>query len=87
MTVRTTETNVTFKRPFSRSEFERPQSAGTYRVVADDEEISDLSFLAFRRIATTLRLPSPAASRRREEMVPIDAHALSAALAADGERQ
>ena len=63
MPVRTTETTVTFKRPFTLPELERPQPAGTYRLVTDEEEISGLSFLAFRRIATMLRLPSLATRR------------------------
>lgn len=85
MPVRTTETTVTFKHPFFLPEFERPQPAGTYRVVTDEDEISGLSFLAFRRVATMLRLPSVATSGRREEVILIDANELSAALAADGE--
>jgi hypothetical protein len=85
MPVRTTETTVTFKRPFTLPELERPQPAGTYRVVTDEEEISGLSFLAFRRVATMLRLPSVASSGGREEMIFIDANELLAALAADGE--
>jgi hypothetical protein len=85
MTVRTTETTVTFKRSFSLPELDRPQPAGTYRVITDEEEISGLSFVAFRRIATMLRLPSLANAGRREETVIIDANELSAALTADGE--
>lgn len=85
MTVRTTETTVTFKRPFSLPELDQPQPAGTYRVITDEEEISGLSFVAFRRIATMLRLPSLATTGRREETVNIDANELSAALTADGE--
>jgi hypothetical protein len=85
MTVRTTETTVTFKRPFSLPELDYPQPAGTYRVTTDEEEISGLSFVAFRRIATMLRLPSLATGGGQEETVYIDANELSAALTADGE--
>jgi hypothetical protein len=81
--VRTTWTNVTFTRPFFLLELERPQPAGTYRVMTDEEEISGLSFLAFRRVATMLRLPSLATSGRPEQMISIDADELSAALKAD----
>ncbi len=84
MPVRTTELTVTFKRPFTLPELERPQPAGTYRLVTDEEEISGLSFLAFRRIATMLRLPSLATSGRPEQMISIDADDLAAALTADG---
>ena len=82
---RTTETNVTFKHAFSLPELDHLQPAGTYRVVSDEEEISGLSFLAFRRVATTLRLPSLGASGGTQEMISIDANELAAALAADGD--
>ena len=49
MSVRTTETTVTFKHPFTLPSFDGPQPAGTYRLVMDEEEILGLSFLAFRR--------------------------------------
>lgn len=85
--MRTTMTNVTFTRPFFLLEFERPQPPGTYRVVTDEEEISGLSFLAFRRVATTLRLPSLATTggqeQLQEQFIAIDADELSAALKAD----
>lgn len=87
MPVRTTETTVTFRRPFTLPELERPQPAGTYRLVTDEEEISGLSFLAFRRIATMLRLPSLAASDGSEQMITIDADGLADALKADGENR
>jgi hypothetical protein len=85
MAVRTTETTVTFNRPFSLPELDHPQPPGIYRVITDEEEISGLSFVAFRRVATMLRLPSLATAGRREETVYIDANELSAALKADGE--
>ena len=86
MPVRTTETTVTFRRPFTLTELERPQPAGTYRLVTDEEEISGLSFLAFRRIATMLRLPSLAASGGSEQMISINVNDLADALKADGEK-
>jgi hypothetical protein len=87
MPIRTTEANVTFKHPFSLPDFECPQPAGTYRVVTDEEEIPGLSFLAFRRVATMLRLPSVADHGRPEEVIFIDPNELSAALAADEKRK
>jgi hypothetical protein len=87
MPVRTTETTVTFKRRFILPEFEGPQSAGTYRLVTDEAEISGLSLLAVRRIGTMLRLPSLATSGRPEQIISIDADDLAAALTADGENR
>jgi len=61
--------------------------AGTYRLVTDEEEISGLSFLAFRRVGTMLRLPSLATSGGAGQMISIDADDLAAALTADGENR
>lgn len=85
--MRTTETTVTFRRPFNLPEFEGPQPAGTYRLLTDEEEIPGLSFVAFRRVGTILRIPSLAKSGRPEQMISIDAKDLAAALTADGENR
>lgn len=87
MPVRATETTVIFKPPLSLPEFEHPQPAGACRVVADEEEISGLSFLAVRRVATMPRLPSRGAHGRPEETVFIDPNELLAALAVDEKRK
>jgi len=50
--VRTTETTITFRRPFTLSALDKAQPAGTYRVVTEEEEIDGLSLVAFRRRAT-----------------------------------
>lgn len=87
MAVRTTETTVTFRRPFTLAPVECPQPAGTYRLVTDDEEILGLSFLAFRRTATMLHVPaiSPATSIfvRPNQVFSVDTAELAAALEAD----
>ncbi len=83
MADRSTETTVTFRHPFRLTALERPQPAGTYTVVTDEEEIVGLSHVAFRRIATMLRLPALAAARTRAEVVCIDPLELTAALIAD----
>ena len=65
MSTRTTETTVTFRRPFTLLSVEGAQPAGTYRLVTEEEQIPGLSFVAFRRTATLLHLcllytsPSP----------------------------
>jgi hypothetical protein len=87
MAVRTSETTVTFRRPFTLPELEFPQPAGTYRVVTDEEEISGLSRVAFHRIGTTLSLPSLETRGGLEQMVSIDAGELASALAADAEER
>ncbi len=88
MSVRTTETTVTFKRPFTLPSVDSPQPAGTYRLVMDEEEILGLSFLAFRRTATMLHIPaiSPALSisARPKQVFPVNSAELAPALEADG---
>ena len=83
MTVRTTDTEVTFKRPFSLSAFDALQPAGTYHVVIEEEEISGLSFLAYRRAATMLHTPAVSVQSSRHQVVEVDPEELAAALDAD----
>jgi len=83
MHARTLETTVTFRHAFMLTSFDRPQPAGTYRLVTDEEQILGLSFFAFRRTATALHLPAIAVSDHPKEVVPVDPKELDAALAAD----
>lgn len=83
MTVRTTNTQVTFTRPFTLSAFDVRQPAGTYRVAVDEEEIAGLSFLAYRRIATMLHTPAVSARSGRHQVFEVDPEELAAALDAD----
>ena len=55
--MRTTREILTFNRPFSLSAVDEVQPAGTYAVDVDEELIEGLSFLAYRRVATTIYLP------------------------------
>lgn len=82
LAIRTTETTVTFKHPFSLTAFDGPQPAGTYKLVIDEDEIAGLSFLAYRRIATMLHTP-PLSAHGREQIVEISAAELEAAVRAD----
>ena len=83
MADRSSETTVTFRHPFHLSALDGPQSAGTYLVVTDEEEIVGLSHVAFRRLATMLHLPAVGQPRTRAEVVCIDPVELAAALIAD----
>jgi hypothetical protein len=84
---RTITKTVTFARPFALSALDGVQPAGDYAVETDEELIPSLSFTAYRRTATWLRLPG-----RREgtmpyagfsEVVAIDPVELDRALASD----
>jgi hypothetical protein len=83
MATRSIKTTVTFAHPFSLSDIDGTQPAGTYRLVTDEEEISGLSFVGFRRIATSLHVPAISASGA-SEVFEVDPVELAAALAADG---
>ncbi|KZD07857.1 hypothetical protein [Oceanibaculum pacificum] len=88
MAARSTETMVTFRRPFSLSTLDAPQPAGTYLLVIEEEDIDGLSFLAFRRTATLLQVPAQqtgptAKPRGGYQMYPVDAAEFEAARRAD----
>ncbi|GLK54290.1 hypothetical protein JOD31_001457 [Methylopila capsulata] len=84
MSTRTSETTVTFGHPFRLAAIGDAQPAGTYRVVVDEEEILGLSFLAYRRTATTLETPAIAVRGGPHAFHRVDPADLEAALEADG---
>ncbi len=86
MTDRTTETTVTFRRSFMLSPFDSEQPAGTYRLVIDEEEIPDVSFLAYLRTATMLHVPSISTVRGSHQVFVVDPAELTKALEADALR-
>jgi len=85
MTTRTTETTVTFRRPFTLTAVDGVQPAGTYRVETDEELLPGLSFQAFQRVATMLHLPAMSAVGRTREVVTVDPTELAIALEADSQ--
>jgi len=83
MSIRTTETTVTFRRSFTLSALEGPQPAGTYRLVTEEEQIPGLSFTAYRRTASLLHLPADPVPGGTRQVVSILPDELAEALAAD----
>jgi hypothetical protein len=83
MMTRTTRKTVTFRRPFSLSAVDKVQPSGTYTVDTDEELIDGLSFLAYRRVATLLHLPSTSSRAGVTELVTINPLELEAALNRD----
>ena len=81
--MRTTETMVTFRHSFRLAALEAAQPAGTYRVVTEEEQIPDLSFIAFRRTATLLHLPAVSMAGGSHQVVPLDAAEWTDLVAAD----
>jgi hypothetical protein len=80
---RSSETLVTFSRPFRLASFDAPQPAGTYRLVTDEEEILGVSFPAYRRTATVLHTPAVSVVSGHRQAFPVDPEELESALKAD----
>ena len=83
MAGRTTRWSVTFLQPFSLVEIDGIQPAGTYRVQTVDVSLDNLSFLAYRRISTTIELPGVGTAGSRRQVMTIDPLELEAALTRD----
>ena len=77
--MRTTRETVTFEHPFSLYAVDGMQPAGTYTVEIDEELIEGLSFLAYRRVATTIYLPLPRGGAGSIQAVRVDPRDLDAA--------
>ena len=81
--MRMTKQHVTFAYPFSLTGLDGVQPAGTYKVVTEEEELPNLSFVAWRRIATLMYLPAIGTESAREQVVTIDPKDLAVAVARD----
>lgn len=79
MVMRINSRQVTFRRPFFLSGFDAPQAAGTYTVDTEEELLETLSFPAWKRAATTMRLTHAGATEYR----PINPDELNEALVLD----
>ena len=55
--MRNTTVDVTFRRAFALKGLESVVPPGIYRVDIEEEQIDGLSFLAYRRLATFIRVP------------------------------
>ena len=82
--MRTTRHTMTFAQPFSLTAADGIQPAGTFTVAVDEEPIEGLSFLAYRRVATTIFLPVAKRSGS-VEAVSVDPKELEAAHARDAD--
>lgn len=83
MAGRTTRTSVTFARPFSLTDVDGTQPAGTYRVQTVEVTPDDLSFPAYRRVSTTIELPPVGVAGSKRQVIAIDPLELEAALERD----
>ena len=83
MTMRTRRKSVTFTQPFSLTGIDEVQPADTYTVETDEELLADLSFPAYRRVATLIFLRSRGGGPIVEEVANIDPLELQAAQERD----
>jgi hypothetical protein len=80
---RTTLTTITFLRPFSLTDVDGVQPAGNYTVETIDTTLDNLSFIAYRRISTSIRLPAIGKVARQRQVIFIDPLELEAAQKRD----
>lgn len=83
MTERITRSSVTFLHDFILRDLDGVQAPGTYLIETVEEPLETLSFLAYRRVATTIALPAIGVVSRRRQVITIDPAELQAALARD----
>ena len=83
MTERVTRKTVSFRHPFVLAGVEGEHPAGTYVVETTEEPIGGLSFIAYRRVSTTIVLTSRQFGPASRQVVTIDPLDLDAALKRD----
>jgi len=76
--MRTSRQTFTFDRPFTLTAVDEVQPAGTYAVDVDEELVEGLSFLAYRRVATTIYLPVPRQGTGSAQAVSVEPGELAA---------
>ena len=84
MTTRSLSKSVAFNHPFELKGVDRILPPGDYRVVTDEELIEELSFPAYRRVATMIFVPAESQAST-VEMVSIDPHDLQEAQDRDAQ--
>ena len=83
MTGRTTHRTVHFKAPFTLKGVDEVQAAGDYEIDEDEELIDGLSWLAYRRVATFIKVPIGRANSNGVRLLTIDPDDLENALQRD----
>ena len=85
MTERLTHKTVTFAHSFSLRGVQGTFPPGAYSVAVTEEQLDGLTAVAYRRVKTTIELPSTNSASLSRQLVEIVPAALEAALASDGE--
>jgi hypothetical protein len=79
MPERITRRSVTFLHPFSLVGVDGVQPAGTYTIETVEAPLENMSFIAYRRVSTTIVLPSSNTPTLMRQAVIIDPQDLEAA--------
>ncbi len=87
MATRTTSKIITFTKPFILGDIDEVLPAGDYVVDTDETLLEGLSFAAYRRVSTTIYLPSESPNPRLWRSANIDPQILDKALARDRDQQ
>jgi hypothetical protein len=82
---RITRRQVKFLHPFSLAGLEGKRPAGTYAVETTEAPIDGLSFLAYRRVSTTIELSTSLSAMMSRQLVEIDPLDLEAAETRDAD--
>lgn len=83
MTTRTSERTVTFRKPFLLAALDEELPAGDYSVEIEEELVEGVSFAAYRRTSTVLRLPAKSGPAYLTRALSIDPDELDAAMEHD----
>ena len=83
MLTRINSETVSFRRPFLLSGADGEQPAGCYLVETETEQLQSLSFPAYRRLSTVIRLAGTSGSAELARVLEIDPAELAQALARD----
>ena len=85
MTERLEYKTVIFAHPFALRGVEGTFPPGSYGVEVTEEQLDGLTFIAHRRLTTTITLPSTNSAHHARQLVEIEPADLEAALASDAE--
>jgi len=83
VTERTSRTTVVFRQPAKLDGIDGFLPAGTYFIETDEEQIPGLSFVAYRRVQTTIIVPIQRGANSGRQVVVIEPKALEVALERD----
>ena len=78
MNERTTRKTATFAYPFALEGVTGTFPPGSYDVETTEEQLDGLSFVAYRRVSTSIRLPGPGSANRSWQVYEIEPSELAA---------